>query len=1214
MPIRINLKELFSADSQSIVIDKINFNFNKLLELGVGEPGEKGFSGIQGAAGPIGLTGDQGIRGATWFVDAAQNPNTLTFVDLLEGDLYLDSNNLAIWQYDGTQWDFVVDITNVINNYLVASPSPFKRGFGISTPNDDRFILFNKRDDAFDTQLGINNSNSQNDILFLNNYDEDAITPFIYGPADNPTGSQVDTNEYYNSLLSISVDHRSLSTGRYHLELGSLYLDGSDPKLTTTFDNFKIRFIREDGSLHSGQTHYHKTIFSLDLPEVTLSGGLDRTTNGIFEFLFPKFLPSVENTSFNIYMGSKYGLDEVAMNGSGFINSDGILFSSGGAFGNVGLIDGFLIPDYPTSNGYVANSANNAYLWLESLDANGIMLNDIVLQNGGNIVQLGTTTPRAGTPIVSKKGAPNTTDFLYSGAITILGNEVYTGFGNTNIYNGTNTDLLKFGYFNKFSISDPNNPTSDFISLGLDYIKFDGRISGAASSPSCNQAYQLAENPIGPGLKDMVSDGDYIYAVNSQRYDKNPGSSTSGGSTYTHTAFQILRKNSKNDIGLTRISRLGVGSFSGGDATLSQINGASRIKLFGKYVIVTTNTLQGWTNYTNISDPTILSSYDGKITAIDISDPLNPRIESSASVIPTKVLTSPSTTAIMDLDIVDDYAFTVTWEQTNGTTTADVQIRFDAFDLRGLKRDDPSTSGTIQWIGRGQTTILPTTTLNSGAISAFSKTAAISSDGRYVYIGYGQNIYKYNFNTLNGARSGTYPDCYSLYNLNDQITVTSAGSRQIVDIKIIGNSLYVLLSDASDGQFVKFEVRDILTQSYSKLLTGQAVSRFENSGKHFYIACQNSVVGETNTNSLIAIDFDGFYTAGAHIESLRSDDVNVTKDLKVGGSLNVATTLNVGSGAQIQGHLGVEKAIQTPYLINDEGSLTIASSKDDVIINAADDIKLNATNISTSSIELNSSYLISTNSTNSTTLTSGNDIVLTASDDIFLLATGALSQIKLDSSLTRPSATAGVAMPNLAIQTIGEISPNNLTIAPNNQGVIVTRQNPAITSGSFTYTYPLYINACTMNWIKVGTIVHVTGYVDYATGSNGTGGAAVGAIPLPVILDAVDGAGINELYGSGTAYIKDYTVGALTYDSKMVAVEIKQGVGSNLNKNYFAIVYEPNVTAADDNDAADKRYLTIQSGANGTRHPVNTGTTAGLSNAINARANIRFSFSYRLDN
>ena len=39
MPIRINLKELFPADSQEITVDKLNFNFNKLLELAIGEQG-----------------------------------------------------------------------------------------------------------------------------------------------------------------------------------------------------------------------------------------------------------------------------------------------------------------------------------------------------------------------------------------------------------------------------------------------------------------------------------------------------------------------------------------------------------------------------------------------------------------------------------------------------------------------------------------------------------------------------------------------------------------------------------------------------------------------------------------------------------------------------------------------------------------------------------------------------------------------------------------------------------------------------------------------------------------------------------------------------------------------------------------------------------------------------------------------------------------------
>ena len=90
MPIRINLKEIFPSDSQDITVDKLNFNFNKLLALGIGDQGDQGTSGPQGAAGPIGLSGTQGLRGSSWFVDAG-DPNTLTFVDLLDQDLYLDT-------------------------------------------------------------------------------------------------------------------------------------------------------------------------------------------------------------------------------------------------------------------------------------------------------------------------------------------------------------------------------------------------------------------------------------------------------------------------------------------------------------------------------------------------------------------------------------------------------------------------------------------------------------------------------------------------------------------------------------------------------------------------------------------------------------------------------------------------------------------------------------------------------------------------------------------------------------------------------------------------------------------------------------------------------------------------------------------------------------------------------------------------------------------
>ena len=116
MPIRINLKEIFPSDSQDITVDKLNFNFNKLLALGIGDQGDQGTSGPQGAAGPVGLSGTQGLRGSTWFVDAG-DPNTLTFVDLLDQDLYLDTVTFSVWQYDEvtTTWSQVLNFSSIVN-------------------------------------------------------------------------------------------------------------------------------------------------------------------------------------------------------------------------------------------------------------------------------------------------------------------------------------------------------------------------------------------------------------------------------------------------------------------------------------------------------------------------------------------------------------------------------------------------------------------------------------------------------------------------------------------------------------------------------------------------------------------------------------------------------------------------------------------------------------------------------------------------------------------------------------------------------------------------------------------------------------------------------------------------------------------------------------------------------------------------------------------
>jgi hypothetical protein len=299
MPIRINLKEIFPSDPQEILVNKLNFNYNKLLELGVGTPGPTGLTGPQGAAGPIGLVGPQGDRGATWWVDSG-DPNTLIFTGLIDGDLYLDqtSNVFQIWKYDdGTStWNQVVSIAAIVNSYLSGlSTIPFETVSTFQAPGSTpvtKFILFDKRDDyVADATRGTANT-SLNNMLFLNNFDETDIT--------YPTLGQ----DQYNSLLSIfpahddTQDSGRAQSGRYHIEMGSLYMDNDIlPVGTIQYSelkhNLKAKFYKQyidpalPPYLPSTNTWINTAKFSLSFTES--QSLLDIDQNGAFEFLFPKW-------------------------------------------------------------------------------------------------------------------------------------------------------------------------------------------------------------------------------------------------------------------------------------------------------------------------------------------------------------------------------------------------------------------------------------------------------------------------------------------------------------------------------------------------------------------------------------------------------------------------------------------------------------------------------------------------------------------------------------------------------------------------------------------------------------------------------------------------------------------------------------------------------------------------------------------------------------
>ena len=381
MPIRINLKEIFSSDPQEILVDKLNFNYNKLLELGVGTPGPTGLTGPQGPAGPVGLVGPQGDRGATWWVDSG-NPNTLTFTGLIDGDLYLDqtSNVFQVWKYDdntGT-WVSVVSIAAIVTSYLSSlSNIPFETVTTFQAPGStavNKFILFDKRDDyVADATRGTANV-SLNNMLFLNNFDETDVT--------YPTLGQ----DQYNSLLSIfpahddTQDSGRAQSGRYHIEMGSLYMDNDvlpvgTIKYSDLKHNLKAKFYKHyvdpllPPQLPATNSWINTAKFSLSYTES--QSLLDIDQNAAFEFLFPKW--NNENPAIGgVTSWTANGL------GTGYTTATGVATTSAG--GGTGLT----VDITAVAGAITAVIVNNL--------GSGYEVGDIVTINGGSTSESLTIT------------------------------------------------------------------------------------------------------------------------------------------------------------------------------------------------------------------------------------------------------------------------------------------------------------------------------------------------------------------------------------------------------------------------------------------------------------------------------------------------------------------------------------------------------------------------------------------------------------------------------------------------------------------------------------------------------------------------------------------------------------------------------------------------------------------------------------------------------
>jgi hypothetical protein len=131
MAVIINLKEVFATDSQTIISDKLNFNFNQLVALGIGQPGPIGSTGIVGPDGPQGPDGPAGPTGSVIFglnavIAPTVPPTPGTYPSsMVANDILITGEKIL--KFTGTGWLELTDFNSLVINALGSNISPYNR-------------------------------------------------------------------------------------------------------------------------------------------------------------------------------------------------------------------------------------------------------------------------------------------------------------------------------------------------------------------------------------------------------------------------------------------------------------------------------------------------------------------------------------------------------------------------------------------------------------------------------------------------------------------------------------------------------------------------------------------------------------------------------------------------------------------------------------------------------------------------------------------------------------------------------------------------------------------------------------------------------------------------------------------------------------------------------------------------------------------------------
>jgi len=316
MAVNINLKEIFAIDSQSDLASKLNFNFNQLIALGVGQTGDKGDTGEAGGPGPIGPIGLTGKNGSVmWSVPSGiqLDLSASSPADSVIGDYYVGEVTVGATTYngiytkttDGTVWELVTDFDALIRS-INLDQQPWATGI-ISQAPPARIAVLVKNSQGLDRntigfaskpadyylsyppnwRLTTDGSQNAQGVMFnfdpytvktvkavgspgLNGYNIEIAVDRLGTNISNlntafPYSSILSLYSFFNaSSAAIEADQFIDSTGyRHQLELGSVddireYLNSADSGATyvisPTYQNLRVRKYRLTATELPGQS------------------------------------------------------------------------------------------------------------------------------------------------------------------------------------------------------------------------------------------------------------------------------------------------------------------------------------------------------------------------------------------------------------------------------------------------------------------------------------------------------------------------------------------------------------------------------------------------------------------------------------------------------------------------------------------------------------------------------------------------------------------------------------------------------------------------------------------------------------------------------------------------------------------------------------------------------------------------------------------------